>query len=286
MKDVARDTQSGGARSSDVVRTGAEPTGARAEDTRTHRALAARSRVELLDALRRAGRPLSAEQAAELVGLHPNTARVHLERLLEVGFVRRLRESRTRPGRPRVLYASAVPDGFDRPDDRRADRPEDVHDGPAGTGAPSVDGYKVLARVLAAELAAGPDAAHAAEEAGRRWAAATGGRDWPRRPDREQTLAATLAVLDDLGFAPTRTRDGAEILLHRCPFEELARDHRGVVCGVHLGLIEGTVERLGGPVRVGGLEPFREEDPLLCAVQLLTGRTTPTRRRSSPRGGD
>jgi len=228
--------------------------------TSRHRVLATQSRVDLLDALHSAGRPLSVAEAAGAVGLHPNTARVHLEQLVGVGLVERLREDRDQPGRPRTLYA-AVPDTESGVDD-----------------AVGREDYRTLAALLARELGAAPGARRAAIEAGRRWAMAEGGYgSHPTGPadpaDPDGTVDELVRIMDSLGFRPTREPGAAEVLLHRCPFEEVARETRSVVCGVHLGLIEGTLDHLGAGVEAVRLESFREERPLLCAVHLdLAGR--------------
>ncbi len=219
--------------------------------TRRHQALSAQSRVDLLEALRRAERPLTVTEAAAAVGLHPNTARVHLERLVEVGLAERRPEDRDQPGRPRTLYAAA-----------------DVAEEPA---AEDEEDYKTLAALLARELGASPGARRAAIDAGHRWAEERD-RHTPEvvasDPDAGEVIDGVVRIMDGLGFRPSYDPEGNEILLRRCPFEDVARESRSVVCGVHLGLIEGTVDQLGGGVRVRRLEPFREDEPLLCAVRL------------------
>ncbi len=233
-------------------------------DTRRHRALSTQSRVDLLEALRTAGHPLAVPEAARLVGLHPNTARVHLERLVEVGLADRHRESRDQPGRPRTLYAASLATGS-----------SSVADGP-GEG----EDYKALASLLAREMGAAPDARRAAIEAGHRWARAQEGasgaappgdaRDGGAAAGRPagEAVAEVVRLMDELGFEPAHDADGNEILLRRCPFEEVARESRAVVCGVHLGLLEGTFDQLGAAVGVQRLEPFREDEPILCSVLL------------------
>ncbi len=221
-------------------------------DTRRHRALSSQSRVDLLAALRGADHPLTVSEAAAQVGLHPNTARVHLEHLVEVGLVARHREDRVHPGRPKTLYAAAG---------SATDQ---------GTG--EQEDYKTLASLLARELGATPDAGSAAVEAGRRWAEAErrSPSDEPGSAERtaERAIDDVVLLMDGLGFRPVHDPDGSEILLRRCPFEEVARETRSVVCGVHLGLLEGTFEGLGGAVQVQRLEAFRQDEPLLCAVHL------------------
>gem|GEM_PF-4095978 len=71
-----------------------------------HRA-AADSRQALLAALRGAGRPLDATEAAARAGLRPSTARTHLDLLQTAGVLERCVEGRSQRGRPRVLYRLA-----------------------------------------------------------------------------------------------------------------------------------------------------------------------------------
>jgi len=130
-------------------------------------------------------------------------------------------------------------------------------------------GYAELARVLASQLSQTPDPLAAAREAGRRWTQAleTGASTPATDP-----VAAVLELMTRLGFAPDRPAEGG-IHLHRCPFEAVAREHRQVVCGVHLGMLEETLARLGGTVRLTGMVPFASDDPLLCTVEFEpTGR--------------
>ncbi|KGM14068.1 helix-turn-helix domain-containing protein [Cellulomonas bogoriensis] len=76
--------------------------------TSPFRALASESRLVMLHALQRSEVPLGVEDMAEEAGVHVNTAREHLERLVEAGFVTRSIEHRATRGRPRVLYASVA----------------------------------------------------------------------------------------------------------------------------------------------------------------------------------
>ena len=215
-------------------------------DPRTHRALAGASRVRILEHLRVRRTELTAAQIAGEVGLHPNTVRLHLDQLTEAGLVTRAVEARTTPGRPRVLFAAVVP-GPDEP--------------------PADDGYRELAGVLAAQIeSTGPRAADDAARAGRAW-----GRTLTGRRDVPDPAAATdhlVRLMDRLGFAPTAA--GGSIELHRCPFRQVAEEHSAVVCGVHLGLMQGALETLGAPLRADRLEPFATPDLCLAHLTPLT----------------
>ena len=69
-----------------------------------------RSRADVLDMLRAADGPLGVREVAQRMGLHPNTARFHLEALADAGLAVRETQDRDTPGRPRIGYR-AVADG-------------------------------------------------------------------------------------------------------------------------------------------------------------------------------
>jgi predicted ArsR family transcriptional regulator len=212
-----------------------------------HRALAGASRVRVLEALRGNG-SATVSELAELVGLAPNTVRLHLDQLVDAQLVIRERGEPTGRGRPRQIY-SAVLDA-------------DVSEG----------AYRELARLLAETLASvGPAAESAAMATGRAWgselvaqspAAESGpGGD----SDREQVVA----LMDDLGFEPRLAEDGAAVEMHHCPFHQVAQQHSDVVCGLHLGLMQGAFMQLGSPTHATRLEPFAT--PRMCLAHLGVG---------------
>ena len=233
-----------------------------------HRALASDSRQALLDALRRRRLPICAGEAGEAVGLHRNTARVHLEVLAAAGLVTRSVDSPRGRGRPRVLYSP----------ERRSTI--------ASGGEPGGASYRDLARLLANQLAVSPDATLEAVRAGGRWAAALETEPVPGRPlSRSEAVAAATEILDELGFEPVATPpiNSDRILLRRCPFDELAREQRRVICNVHLGMLQAAFEHFDTSLVVAGLDSFAEDDPLLCVVRLADKTALPLglpRRRS------
>jgi predicted ArsR family transcriptional regulator len=207
-----------------------------------------RSRADVLDMLRAADGPLGVREVAHQMGLHPNTARFHLEALVEAGLAAREREDRETPGRPRIGYRAAA-------------------DAPAGRRR-----YRLLAEMLTSLIAGTmPDPGKAAEDAGREW-----GAYLTEQPPPYERLSATEAVgkltviMEELGFAPQAKagdRGGQyRLCLRQCPFREVAEHHRDVICSLHLGLMRGALARMRAPVTADRLDPFVE--PSLCVAHV------------------
>ena len=265
--------------------------------------LSAERRVELLDALRDASRPVSVVEAAAMLGLHPSTVRFHLGLLASAGLVDRQIERRGTAGRPHIRYvarraagagpgsagpgategngaaagagASAGAGVWAAAGEAWGAAAATATGGPDGIAPPwrepsAEESYRRLADVLAGQLSALADPAAAAREAGRRWVEAldAGPRTEAGPLGPVEALDAVANLMDRLGFAPDRPVSDDRMLLRRCPFEVVARDHRAVVCGVHAGMLEQTFARFGDAVRVDGLQPFASSDPLLCVVRL------------------
>jgi len=204
-------------------------------------------RTQVLDLLRAAQTPLGVQEIAEHTGLHLNTARFHLDGLVDAGLAEREAENREQPGRPRVVYRAVAVD--------------------PGAGTRS---YRLLAEILTVIAArATPDPSGAAAEAGRAW-----GHYLTERPAPFQQITSgdaidrLTAVLADIGFNPAVVPAGRQpqILLRHCPFREIAEHSREVVCAVHLGLMQGVLAELRTSVTADRLEPFVE--PRLCRAHL------------------
>lgn len=200
-------------------------------------------REQVLALLRATEEPRSILEVAEQLEVHANTARFHLEALHRAGRVEKVAPATAGPGRPPLLFRL-----------RRTMDP----------GGPR--NYELLAGVLLSSIASDPVAAHRAVDSG---------RDWGRRlaaqvPTDGDPTSRLVTLLDEMGFAPERrtTGAGAQIGLRHCPFLELAGPRTDVVCPVHLGLMQGAAESLGGDLAVTSLTPFAEPD--LCVAQLGT----------------
>ena len=136
-------------------------------------------------------------------------------------------------------------------------------------------GYRMLAEVLVDHLERTvPDPAAEAVAAGQAWGRTlAGARPGPvaAGPGRAAAdLDELTEMLDELGFAPRPVEAGRAVELHRCPFRQVVDGHSPVVCGVHLGLMQGVLDRKGGAVRASSLEPFVTPDLCLARFEAET----------------
>lgn len=206
-------------------------------------------RRRLLRVLEDSTQPCDVESLAAEVSLHPNTVRGHLEILERAGLVLRATRPRTTPGRPRLVYTRS-----------------------ADSGEATAGGYRLLAEILASTVDnSSSDPAGAAETAGRHW-----GRNVCPPPvggplSAEESVARITDLLTDIGFEPeTEPEAGRAVIeLTDCPFRDLAREHPDIICALHLGLMQGAAEALGGATHVESLHPFVE--PSRCRAVIAPG---------------
>lgn len=209
-----------------------------------HQALASPSRVAILELLHsRGGEAVGVDAVAEAVGLHVNTAREHLDRLVAVGFVEREREHRTVRGRPKVLYRSlgASPDG------------------------PAIVRARIDEVLIAGYGHAADSPAAAARAAGRALVESLAPMTGEPRLDAPAQLGALVHQLEELGFEARA--EGLDVHLEKCPLAHLAHSGSDVVCSAHLGMTSAIAERLGGPLEVDFVEPFSTESGA-CVLHL------------------
>jgi len=207
--------------------------------------------MRILELLQQAEDPLDARDLATRVGLHVNTVRSHLRVLTEAGLASARREERTRPGRPRVLYEATTAEALD---------------------APALASYRLLAQILASSLAGSEhDPSARAEQAGRAWGAHLVGRPAPfTSVSKEETIDEVVRLHEQYGFRPElrQANNGQEIVLKRCPFQEVATTYQTVICPAHLGLIRGALAELGTGIEADSLQPFAE--PGACVGHLTS----------------
>jgi len=204
-----------------------------ADPRQGYSAISSLSRVEILHELQqRAHRTISELTAA--TGLHANTVREHLQRLVEGGFVVQTTERRTTRGRPRVLYSVA-------------------------TGGP--DASSPIARRKVAEAAARGDLM-------RRVMPETGTPSLPE--DAVHQLDAIVEHLTESGYDPVVDENELTLDLSPCTHAAAHPEQRDVLCSVHLGLMQGVLSEAGGPLAIGGMRPVC--NPTDCVVNLTIMR--------------
>jgi predicted ArsR family transcriptional regulator len=215
-------------------------------------------RAAVLDRLEQHREPVRINDLAAEMGLHVNTVRQHLEALAERGVVLRERAPSQGRGRPAWVF-SAVP-GASEPD-------------------PRVRDYAGLAIALSSHIVrTSEDPTGDALEAGRTWgrelAENTFGEH--RAEDRDADGAGprrkALQLLDGLGFAPDADTHATTAGLRRCPLLDAATRYPEVVCSVHLGIVRGALDVLGGDPEPTALIPFAE--PGACRLNLVAEPAT------------
>jgi predicted ArsR family transcriptional regulator len=198
-----------------------------------------------------AGRPgdVSRDEAARVAGISRSLAGFHLDRLVEEGLLqvsfRRL-SGRSGPGagRPAKLY-------------RRSSRQLEV-------SLPERR-YELAARILATAIDASdaPKTRKALVKTARGIGEQIGADARSRagsRPGRKRLLAGMMSALAEQGYEPQVA--SGELKLRNCPFHALVGEHKDLVCGMNLALIEGVVEGLDLPAA----KPVLAPTPGMCCV--------------------
>jgi predicted ArsR family transcriptional regulator len=221
------------------------------------RAASESGRRRVLELLRSAPGALGVKDLAAQLGLHANTVRFHLNRLVTAGLVTREVEEHSGPGRPRLTFTAVAQDAMEG--GRRS--------------------YQLLADMLAGFIAdTSPDAPAQAVELGRTWGRYLATKPAPAtRVTEEESLRELLHVLDDIGFSPLLAEDDdqqSQVHLRHCPFLEVASAHGEVVCSLHLGVMQGVLLEQRAPLEASDLRPFVE--PSLCVAHLSRRDLSPS----------
>jgi len=202
-----------------------------------------------------AGWGLSASDTAAALGLHVTTARFHLERMVAAGAVVTA-QRRGSVGRPRKIYLAAVAE------------------------QPSLASPEALHAFTELLTSAWADAADGSpgdpERAGEQWVEARADGPAPRSAASAGAwlgkVGMAVDLLEEWGYQPElRTSAGGrtvELTLQGCPFLSMARAHPDVVCGIHRGLLRGTMAAVGENATEVDLQPFVTERS--CVARLTT----------------
>jgi len=191
------------------------------------RALGDPTRHAIYRHIAQAGRPVGIAELNEQFPFNHNAIRQHLAKLLAAGLVIESTVQGPRRGRPRLVY-----------------EPNPAVEGPWGTSGP----YERLSRLLVEVIRTGLDPG----EVGRRAA------DQFRVPTRSGDVVADIsAAMARQGFEPEMrpARDGAELVLHHCPFAAVALADRQTVCALHLGIAEGLTDNTAAVTELVAYDP-------------------------------
>jgi predicted ArsR family transcriptional regulator len=212
------------------------------------KALGDNTRYAIYLELARSPIPLSTAEIADVLDLHVNTVRPHLERMRDVGLLHVDTEGRGGVGRPQHRYSL-------------------TSDAPSLGLEPT--SFPTLGRMLLA----------AAAEAGLDRSEMVGaGRDQGRADARRwaegvDPLEALIVEQARLGFDPEVADDkrSATMAFAHCPFQALAEIHPDLVCGLHSGMVEGFVDELDRRPAAAPAEATTDEGRQRCRVVRFHG---------------
>jgi predicted ArsR family transcriptional regulator len=196
---------------------------------------------------------ISREQAAQAVGLGRGVTSHHLDRLAEDGLLdvdyRRLND-RSGPGagRPAKVYRRSSTE--------------------IAVSLPPRD-YELAGQLLAAAAERSErdeiPIARAIDQTARDVGHAIGVEAKRRLGPRSGVRAERRQVLDALssrGFEPEVVR--GEVVLHNCPFHQLAQSHTDLICGMNLSLLDSVLDQFDNARWCARLEPHEDH----CCVRL------------------
>lgn len=265
-----------------------------------------RSQISLLPAQRRvlevvegAGQPISSAEVAKTLKLHPNTAREHLDALLNAGLVTTLPMRTGKRGRPTLLYSvttldpnqilSTYLDVITATAISLAEGSDGVAQAiavgknwagltcpqPAQTGFQDTSGAVAPSAVSSAE-AASPAAATsdavAAEPSHLSETGANTATEANMTQRLENAIAQLRPIFTVMGFAPELAKN--KLVLHSCPFAKGGWPHP-LVCIIHEAYIAELLTRSSG-VRVVSSAEIKLHPQLAstCLVELKRNKTT------------
>lgn len=267
-----------------------------------------RSQISLLPAQRRvlevvegAGQPISSAEVAKTLKLHPNTAREHLDALLNAGLVTTVPMRTGKRGRPTLLYsvttldpnqilstyldvitatAISLAEGSDGVAQAIA-----VGKNWAGLTQPRSEAGSEGANAVAATSAASAEAPNGAatasdavkpsnlSQASADAAGDANGVDEASDNQRlENAISQLRPIFTVMGFAPELAKN--KLVLHSCPFAKGGWPHP-LVCIIHEAYIGELLTRSSG-VRVVSSAELKLHPQLAstCLVELKRNKTT------------
>jgi predicted ArsR family transcriptional regulator len=225
-------------------------------------ALSDNLRRRMYDFIRRSGRPVTRDEAAQRVGISRKLAAFHLDKLVDVGL---------------LAAGYAQPAGL-----RRVGRAPKVYE-PTDLNVqvsipPREHGLlaDILLQAVRAQGAAesGRDAAlRVAAERGRDLGRAERAQIKPGRLGAERALTCAGQLLERHGFEPERATPTL-MRLQNCPFHPMAARDPSLVCAINHAFLSGVLDGLGAATLDVTLAPR----PGACCVELGAGGSQPAAR--------
>ncbi|MQA93869.1 MAG: transcriptional regulator [Streptosporangiales bacterium] len=219
-------------------------------------ALGDASRRRMFAFIRRAGRPVTRDEAAASAGISRKLAAFHLDKLVAAGLLRAHyapRGGERKVGRRPKVYEPAITQ-------IRVSIPERRHELLA----------ELLVRAVVSEgggETAREAAVRAAAERGRELGEAHRAETRPGRLGVERGLTLCEQWLERNGFEPVRESPG-RLRLRECPFHPLAAEAPDLVCGMNHAFLAGYLEGLRADAVQATLDPRAGE----CCVELAGGQ--------------
>lgn len=198
------------------------------------------TRRQVLATLQGRSTPVGIDELTDLLGLHANTLRFHLNALVRDGLATFVTENRTIQGRPRSLYTASP-----------------------SSPAVNADHYLELAAMLVGYLRdQHPEPDPLLEHLGEKW-----GRALAEQADPAQdSLVELTGVVNVLGFT-SRLIDAADgtsrLEITRCPYRSIA-DADPTVCRIHAGMMRGYLAAREAETTLLDLQPW--VTPEMCVA--------------------
>lgn len=205
--------------------------------------LAQPTRARLFALLGELKRPAGTVELANLLELHPNGVRIHLERMEQAGLVQRTRVRQHR-GRPPDTWRIAPG---------------------ANPGGSAPRAYRDLGRWLARAFRSGPRGSKGLEAAGREIGRELAPRDSPISAEAFETS------LTALGFQPVVTEHDAgrtTFCLGNCPYRDAVHENQPAICALHEGITRGLIDVLAPDAELIAFVP-EDPDRAGCTIKVL-----------------
>ncbi|OFK64441.1 MULTISPECIES: metalloregulator ArsR/SmtB family transcription factor [Corynebacterium] len=182
---------------------------------------------EVLSVLQKFPQGARAAEVAKKMGMHVNTARGHLDELVNAGAVRVVTAPAQGRGRPSLIFQVRVPDN-------------------RSVAEEYVTLISVLIKALAAKEQLNDYASEQARELGREWAKTAASSHGA------EALGSLHRMMREMGFDPVTSAEQfdqegrTDVELHACPFVTAGVEPSPFVCAIHDGYLEQAAADSGG----------------------------------------